>query len=149
MTKLTIQRDEDMFRLVDELKAAPERLDKEMRADFRRLSAPIRDRARAAVLADHPVAKTPRRNRKGSYRWKTLANAVTSSASSIAPTLRYGSDKVPGYGGWEFGSNRFKQFPQKRQFGPFLSTVEEAKPEINESTEKVVLDYVQRHVGSV
>lgn len=146
MANLGIERGPGIFELVDELKKAPERLDKDMRASFRTLSGPIRDRARARVSI--PAAKT--RRHKGRYNRKMLANAITSSASSVAPTLRFGTDKVPGWAGWEFGSDRLKNFGPRTPKGRFFfPTIEAAKPEINAETQKVVESYMKLHFEGV
>lgn len=144
MANLGIKRGPGIYELVDEMKALPDRLDKEMRANFRTLSRPIRDRARSRVT----IAAAKTRKHKGRYNRKMLANAITNSASSVAPTLRFGSDKVPGWAGWEFGSDRLKNFGPRTPGGRFFfPAIEAAKPEIRASTEKVVLEFTERHLN--
>lgn len=147
-SRFDIESGEGIRDLIDLMKAGPERLDKDMRASFRVISAPIRDRAREKARSERPNGKRP--NRKGTYKWSKLVNSITSSADDDTPTLKYGDDRVPGWAGWEFGSDRLPQFgPRTPRLGRgnrgtfFFPTVIAAIPEVNEAAQKVVDDYLE------
>jgi len=137
--------------LVRELKGMPERLDKEMRKEFREVAMDVRDKARAR--ARHPVQRDPSRPKsRGSYHWRQLVNSIVSGASGDSPTVSYGSGRVPGWAGWEFGGNlRYKQFPVRtpkqgrgnagRFFFP--SVMEEARG-VDERVQKIAEEYIRR-----
>ena len=127
--------------LIDEMKSLPSRLDKDMRTSFRKLAIPARDEARARAARSRPDRKT--RKHKGSYNWKKLVNAIQSSADDDSPTLNLGSSRVPGWAGWEFGSDRLANFPRRTPKGRFFfPTIEELLPDMNEATQKVVDSYI-------
>lgn len=146
-SRFDVSTGEGIRDLIDLMKSTPERLDKDLRASFRTLSAPIRDRARSKARAERPHGKRP--NRKGTYKWGKLVNSITSGADDDTPTLSYGAERVPGWAGWEFGSDRLPQFPPRTpRLGRgnrgtfFFPTVIEAIPEVNEAAQKVVDDYI-------
>lgn len=97
--------------LVDALRATPERLDKEMRKEFRALAKDTERKARASAQAARPVATT--RKHQGTYRWTNLVNSIKAGAESDTPTISYGSERVKGWAGWEFGSDRLPNFPSR------------------------------------
>lgn len=97
--------------VVAALKAMPERLDKEMRKEFRGLTKETEGRARSKARGAKPVAKT--RRHKGSYHWSQLVSTIKAGADSDTPTISYGSSRVPGWAGWEFGANRLPNFPKR------------------------------------
>lgn len=122
-------------------KASPARLDKDMRASFRGLAVTVRDDARARARGEKPTGKRPQR--KGSYTWNKLVNSITSGADADTPTLKIGNASVPGWAGWEFGSDRLPQFgPRRKEGNFFFPTVRAAIPEMNEAAQKVVDGYV-------
>jgi hypothetical protein len=141
VTRFDIETGEGIQELVALFKSMPERLDKDMRASFRRLAVPIRDDARAKAMAMRPEGKRPKR--KGTYTWKKLVNSIQSSADSDTPTLNFGAARVPGWAGWEFGSDKLPQFPRRNKEGRFFfPTVMDAVPDINLAAQKVVDDYI-------
>lgn len=97
--------------LVAALRATPERLDKAMRAEFRTVAKETRDRARSNARSRHPSATTPKH--KGEYRWSQVVNSIRSGADSDTPWVQFGGSNVPGWAGWEFGSDRHRQFPPR------------------------------------
>lgn len=103
---------------VKELRQAPERLDKPMRAQFREIAAEVRTKARAAAQEHHPPAG-PNTGRPHKQHWSALVSSITSGADSDTPWLKLGSERVPWALGFEFGSrkNRYPQFPVWRGFG--------------------------------
>lgn len=109
--------DDSLRRLVALLKAHPDRLDKELRARFRVIAKKIRDQARERVREAKPQPKTPRspnaKKPKGDYHWSQLVNTITSGADSDNPWVKYGSDRTEGAMGWEFGSDKWPQFPPR------------------------------------
>jgi len=127
--------------LIDEFKAAPSRLDRDMRASFRRLAIPARDEARRDAAGSRPERTTPKH--KGDYHWKTLVNAIQSSADDDTPTLNFGSDRVEGWAGHAFGSDKLKNFrPRNKEGYFFYPTIERLKPDMNVAAQKVVEDYM-------
>lgn len=141
VTRFDIETGEGIQELVALFKSMPERLDKDMRASFRRLAVPIRDDARARARAMRPEGKRPKR--KGEYTWKQLVNSIQSGADSDTPTLNFGAARVPGWAGWEFGSDKLPQFPRRNKEGRFFfPTVMDAVPDINLAAQKVVDDYI-------
>lgn len=110
---------EAIAKLVKELREFPERLDKAMRREFRALAAEIVPRARAAASAAHPIANPDSKgsptgvNRPGAYKWATLVGTIRAGADKDTPYVVYGSDRTPGWAGWEFGSSRYPQFPPR------------------------------------
>jgi hypothetical protein len=111
-TRFTIRTDDDSLKeLVKLLKQYPDRLDKEMRARFRELAKRIRDIARQEAQAARPTALTPKH--KGDYHWGQLVNSITSGADVDAPWVQYGRDNIAGWAGWEFGSDKWPQFPPR------------------------------------
>lgn len=147
MARLSVQRAPGILELIDEMKAAPERLDKDLRASLRTVSAPVRDLARQKMRAAHPTAKTARKGkRRGDYRWSQVVNAITSSANSDRPQLMFDDDRKGGIGGWEFGSKKWKQFgpftPRGRAFFP---AIRESLPMIEKETQRVVDYYFELH----
>ena len=148
MTRLVIERGGGVRELVDALKVFPERLDKEMRAEFRQRALPIRDKARAKAEQQRPSRKTPKH--KGDYHWKNVVNAISSSASGDSPTLRLETKKYPGVAGDEFGSNRLPQFgPRNPKGNFFFPTIEDARPDIIKATEAIANRYAQTLLGDV
>lgn len=149
MAKLVdIDRANGVRALTKALSAYPERLDKEMRLEFREQSKPIRDDARAKAQRARPHRTTPKH--KGDYHWKQVVNAISSSASGDSPTLRLETNKYPGVAGWEFGSNKLKNFERRNPAGYFFfPTVEAARPLINEAVEEIALRYAQIMLGDI
>lgn len=140
--RFSVESGDGVRQLVDLFKRTPERLDKDMRASFRALAVKVRDDARARARGDKPTGKRPQR--KGKYTWNKLVNSITSGAESDTPIIKLGSASVPGWAGWEFGSDRFPQFGNRRKEGNFFfPTVLGAIPEMNEAVQKVVDDYVE------
>lgn len=141
MARIDIEQGIGIRDLINEMKAAPERLDKDMRASFRRLAITGREDARAVARREHPVAKT--RKHKGEYKWKTVVNAIQSGADDDTPTLNFGSKRVPGWAGWEFGSDKLPNFGRREPQGRFFfPTVRKLVPDMNIAAEKIVLDYM-------
>lgn len=148
MAKLAIERGAGVREISNALKAYPERLDKEMRKEFREEAKPIRDDARARAEKMRPERTTPKH--KGSYHWKQVVNAITSSASSDSPTLRLETEKFPGVAGYEFGSDRLPNFPSREPKGRFFfPVVEEARPRIIEVVETIATRYAQEYLGDI
>lgn len=120
--------------LIAELRRSPERLDKKFRADFRRIAADVRDRARSAAASSRPMGPTrPRTNQP--QHWRDLVNSIRSGAQSDSPTVSVGRPSVPWALGFEFGSVQHRQFPPWRGAGPgagyfFWPQVREAREEI-------------------
>lgn len=143
-TRLTVEEGDAIRQLVRIFKETPERLDKDMRASFRRLAVDVRDDARAKARGQKPNGPHgKRKKRKGAYTWGKLVNSITSGADSDTPTLNLGKSSVPGWAGWEFGSDRFPQFgPRHKEGHFFFPTVLGAIPEMNEAVKKVVDDYL-------
>lgn len=142
VTRFDVKSGDGIQELIAVFKAMPERLDKDMRASFRRLAVPIRDDARARARSMKPTGKRP--NRKGAYTWSKLVNSIQSGADADTPTLNLGAARVPGWAGWEFGSDRLPQFPSRKKEGRFFfPTVMDAVPEINLAAQKVVDDYIE------
>lgn len=141
VTRFDIETGEGIQELVAVFKSMPERLDKDMRASFRKLAIPIRNDARARAMSMRPAGKRP--NRKGEYTWKKLVNTIQSGADSDTPTLNLGAARVPGWAGWEFGSDKLPQFPRRKKEGRFFfPTVMDAVPDINLAAQKVVDSYI-------
>lgn len=98
--------------IVEALRAMPERLDKDMRKEFRGIAKAVETTARGRAQGARPARTTP--PSKGSYSWKQLVNSIKAGAESDSPIVQYGSPAVPGWAGWEFGSDRLPQFPPRR-----------------------------------
>lgn len=144
-TRLSVEEGDAIRQLVALFKQMPERLDKDMRASFRRLALTVRDDARAKARMQKPKGPHGKRaKRRGAYRWSQLVNSITSGADSDTPTLNLGRSSVPGWAGWEFGSDRYPQFgPRHKEGHFFFPTVLGAIPEMNEAVKKVVDDYLE------
>lgn len=141
-TRLTVEEGDGIRQIVALFKAMPERLDKDMRASFRKVAEGVRDDARAKARSQHPQGMQ-RRKRKGAYKWSRLVNSITSGSDSDTPTMKLGSASVPGWAGWEFGSDRFPQFGERHKPGRFFfPTVMEAIPDMNERVKEIVDDYL-------
>lgn len=118
------------------LKEAPDRLDKQMRAAFREIAADVRTAARANASEQHPESR-PNSHRQHKQHWSALSSAITSGADSDTPWVKLGSAKVPWALGYEFGSQRHRQFPAWRGSGTgagyfFWPAIREKQGEVNE-----------------
>lgn len=102
--------------LIAELRKSPERLDKKFRAEFRKIAADVRDRARSSAASSRPVGPSrPRTNQP--QHWRDLVNSIRSGAQSDSPTVSIGRSSVPWALGFEFGSAVHRQFPPWRGNG--------------------------------
>lgn len=124
------------------LKATPDRADKAVRKRFRDIAAEVRDEARGRASGSHPVALHPR-VRTGGQHWKALVNSITSGATSNSPHVSIGSGNVPWALGFEFGSNRYPQFPPWKGNGPdagyfFWPTVRDARDNVGDEMVKAI-----------
>lgn len=153
-TTFTISVDDDSFRaLAKILRQFPERLDKDMRAKFRAIAKQIRDEARIEARAARPSPRTPKH--KGDYHWTNLVNTITSGADSDAPWVKYGSDNIEGWAGWEFGSDKWPQFqPRTPQslFGGnegyfFYPTVRRATKDVEVEMLEIAYEIASRMFG--
>ncbi len=118
--------------LVRDLRATPERFDKELRGSFREIARAVRDLARQKAEA------------RTSPRPGHLAvRSITSGADSRGPFVRIGNARAPHALGHEFGSQRFKQFPDwsgsSDNAGHFFWP---AIRESRDTTEKFVLEAI-------
>lgn len=157
MTDVAIKPGPGIKELVRELKETPDRLDKEMRKEFRDTSRVIRDDARDRAEAARPRPKgEPRPRAKKSYHWKNLVNAITNGADSIGPFVKYGAEKIPGWPGHEWGSDTYPQFqPRTPKIGRgnaghfFSPAVREGIPKAAETVEAIVLKYTEVAFGKL
>ncbi len=146
MARMRVRSGPGVFELVEELKASPERLDKDLRATLRRIAVPVRDDARTLMRAAHPVAKVQRKGRRGEYRWSQVVNAITSSANSDTPQLKLDDDRKGGIGGWEFGSKKYPQFGKWTPMGrAFFPAIRRNMPMIEEEVAKAADFYFELH----
>jgi hypothetical protein len=99
---------------VRELRGSPERLDKELRKEFRTIAAEVRDQARGAASARRPASSGIVRRTQPQH-WQDLVMSIRSGADSDSPYVSVGSG-VPWALGHEFGS---LQGPGRRQFPPW------------------------------
>jgi hypothetical protein len=113
-TKRTVRIEPDIALVLKALRQSPERLDLAVRKQFREFSAEVREAAREAAARAHPVARVQRSRRTQKQHWRDLVNTIRSGSSSAGPTLSIGNDNVPWALGFEFGSFRFRQFPDWR-----------------------------------
>ena len=92
----------ELYQLVRALRKTPERLDKQLRADFRQIAERVRDEARTRAEGARPPKSE--RIRKTPQHWKQLVNSIKSGAESTSPFVVIGSDKVPWAIGHEWGT---------------------------------------------
>jgi hypothetical protein len=95
------------------LRQAPERLDKDIRKEFREIAATVRDRARAAAWGRRSAVGGGPKRVRSMQSWRDLVNTIR-SGSNPEPYVALGSDRVPWVLGHEFGSGRYPQFPPWR-----------------------------------
>ncbi len=80
---------------IREWRKLPERVDKRLRTEFRKVALEVRDKARAEAERWRPGGSKYRREstagarggppKRGAYRWKNIVNAITSGADSDTP----------------------------------------------------------------
>jgi len=149
---------------IREWRKLPERVDKRLRTEFRKVAQEVRDAARSEAERWRPGGSRARRAsttgtkagapKRGAYRWKNIVNAITSGADSDTPYIRYGNDRVPGWAGWEFGSDRYPQFgPRTARLGPgnvgrfvFPTVFREAK-KLEPRIQKIIDFYTDTYGG--
>lgn len=144
--EFNIERGPGIADLVRELRETPDRLDKEMRKEFRKAATTIRDDARSRAQHSRPQPKTP--VHKGDYHWRQVVNAVTAGSDSDAPTLRLNTTFI----GWEVGSTgRYPQFgPRTAQLGVgsagrfFFPAIREGIEDLQPVIERIVTEFGER-----
>lgn len=94
-----------------ELRQFPERADLDIRKGFRDIAKDIREDARSRAENARPLRGKSERPSPPVQHWKDLVNTIRSGSTSEAPYVAVGAPKVPWALGYEFGSNRFRQFP--------------------------------------
>lgn len=141
-------RTEGIGDLVAALKAGPERLDKGMRKEFRGITKTVEREARSRAQGQRPTPKTPKH--AGEYHWSTLVNTIKAGADGDSPTVSFGSAKVPGWAGWEFGATKLPQFPPRSaKVGRgnagyfFFPTVRDQEEAVLDAAQKVVDEYAK------
>lgn len=134
--------------IAKDLRAMPERLDKEMRKEFRTISKKLVAPARAEAMAARPPRTTPKVV-DGEYHWSTLVNTIRSGADANTPYMVIGSDRVPGWPGHVFGSVRPQFRPRLPKKGRgnegyfFFPTIDKAADTIEDDTKHVVDKYAR------
>lgn len=96
-------RIEGLDELIKELRGAPERLDKQVRAGFRKIATRVRDEARAEAGSQHPSGRARTRNTQTQH-WRDLVKSITSGAEAASPWVKVGSGGLAWALGYEFGS---------------------------------------------
>jgi len=139
---------EKVKKIVAELREMPERLDKEMRKELRAVSKDLVAPARAEAMAARPPRTSPK-FADGAYHWSTLVNTIRSGADADTPYMVFGSDKVPGWPGHVFGSDRGNFRPRlgrnaneaKGYF--FFTTIDDRADSIERDTMHIVDKYAR------
>lgn len=91
-----------IYETIRALRKTPERLDKEIRANFRLIAAKVRDESRARAVARRPAPGA--RKRKTRQHWRNLVSTVRSGAEANSPWVAVGSEAVPWAIGHEWGT---------------------------------------------
>lgn len=126
---------EGLKELIAGLRQSPDRLDKEFRRRFRELAAEVRDQARSNAQGAYPGGKASHR---GPQHWKDLINSITSGATAETPTVSIGKAAVPWAMGFEFGSNRYPQFPPPTGGHFFYPAIRSSREDIQDRALKAI-----------
>lgn len=125
--------------LVRDLKAEPERLDKELRKRLKSVAERVRDEARGRAEG--------RSNPRPGHQ---VINTIRASSGSADARVSVGDPNVPWAMGHEFGSNRFKQFPSWRGSNAdagwfFWPAIREAREEdIPDAIDEIITEFARR-----
>ena len=110
--EVAFDRIEGLSELIRDLRKAPERLDKQIRAGFREVAKGVREEARDAAALVRPRSAPPAgRARARRQHWDALIKSITSGADADTPWVRVGSSSVPWAMSFEYGSRRYREFP--------------------------------------
>lgn len=108
--EVAFDRIEGLSELIRDLRKAPERLDKQIRAGFREVAKGVREEARDAAALVRPRS-SPAGGRASRQHWDALVKSITSGADAESPWVRVGSNAVPWAMSFEYGSRRYREFP--------------------------------------